>query len=165
MNKAIAELSADNAVLISKISQVPRGTAISYETEFTEWLGRPIRNRADLSSFTTVEKKLRKDYDICLSVIPGVGYKVLTHSETLDNDTRIERARRAAATRKKELATVDLSVLNEQQKLSLVCKVTQAHLVEEAGKEKSLKKLALAANGKSEPLALASAFEALKGNV
>jgi hypothetical protein len=163
--KAIQELSADNAVLISELSRVTRGSTVTYTSHFTEWLGRPIRNRGDMPNFTTVETRLRTDYGIVLSVIHGKGYKVLTHSDTVTNDNQIDRARRAAARRKKELATVEVSELNDQQRLTYVCKVAQAHLVEEAGREKSLRKIAAVANGSTTPLALGHALEALKKNL
>ena len=164
--KTIAELSADNAVLISELSRLERGSIVTYAGQFSKWLGRPIHNRADLPNFATVEKRLRSDYGIVLSVIHGEGYMLLTHEQTVGNDVQITRARRAAARRKKELATVDTSGLNEHQRLDYVCKLTQAHLVEEAGREKSLKKLAaVASNGATTPLALGHALEALKSNL
>lgn len=49
--------------------------------------------------------------------------------------------------------------------MSYVCKLTQAHLLQEAGSEKSLKKLAAVANGTTTPLALGHALEALKRNL
>lgn len=163
--QAIAEISVDNRVLISEISKLQRGAVVTYAEHFTKWLGRPIRNREDLPNFGTAETRLREDYDIVLSVIRGEGYKLLSHTETVGNDSQMMRAFRASKRRKKELATVELSELNEQQKLEFVSKVTQAHLVIETCREKSLKKLEAAANGSATPLALGHAFEALKHNL
>lgn len=163
--KAIADASADTTLLISEISRLPRGAEITYADHFTRWMGRQIHNRRDLPTFPTVVKRLRADYGIVLSAIVGVGYKLLTDEQTLKDDHQIRRATRCASRRKKELATVDTGKLNDQQRLDYVGKVTQAHLVEETSRDKSLKKLVAAANGSTVPLALGHALEALRRNL
>lgn len=163
MPKAIAEMSIDNRLLLSKLSAMKRGEVATYE-DFSKWLGRPIANSSDLHSFSTVRTRLRADNGIVLSVVPKIGYKLLDHLEALNNDTRTSRISREAKQLKKDLATVDAVDFNEQQKLSLVGKVTQAHMIEETCKEKSLKKLVSVANGQP-VIALGHAFEALKKNL
>jgi hypothetical protein len=165
MRRAFADISADNAHLISELSRLDRGSVATYAEHFSQWLKRPVRNSHDIPNFSTVVRRLRSDYSIVLSVIPGVGYKLLTDEQTVRDDSQLTRSRRAASKRKKELATVDVGKLNDQQRLSHICKLAQAHLIEEAGREKSLQKLASATNGSANPLALTHALDALKKNL
>lgn len=163
--QAIAELSADNAVLTSELSRMARGSEVTYATHFTKWLGRPIKNRADLKSFATVVKKLRKDYGLLLSPISGVGYRVLTNEQAAMDNTRLAKAARQAKLLKKEKATVDLSTLNQQQVQAVVGMLTIANVVEASAKQKTIERIAAAVSGATQPLALGHALERLKENL
>lgn len=165
MPKAIAELSADSSVLISELSRMERGTVATYADHFSKWLGRPIRSREDMPNFSTVENRLLRDYQIHLSSQHGVGYLVCTHEQALKDNSRIERARKMARRRKLELSAVDASALpSEQARIELLGLVAQTHVVEQATSGKAATKLIAAVNGNT-PLALAKAFDAIKGNV
>lgn len=164
-HKAIAEISADAAVLISEISRMNRGDEITYAEHFTKWLGRPIRNRADLKTFATVVKKLRNDYGLLLSPIRGEGYRILTNEQAALDSTRLSKAARQAKLLKKEKATVDLSTLSQLQVQTVVGQLTIANVVEASAKQKTVERIAAAVNRATQPLALGHALDRLKENL
>lgn len=163
--KALAEMSADNAVLRSEISRLPRGTDITFAEHFTRWLGRPIRTSKDLRNFGTVVNAVRNDYGLVLSTIRGVGYRILLNEEVAADESGMHRMRRQARRIKKSKATVDLGKLTAQQVQTVVAQLTIANVVESAAKTKNVERLAASVNGVTQALPAAIYFERMKANL
>lgn len=162
--KSIAEQHPDTAVLISSISRLERGSEITFE-QFSAWLGKTIKRLSDIPTYDTVKKRLRADYGLLLSPIPGVGCRILTNEQAALDGTRLVRAAHHAKQMKKDKATVDLGTLNQQQVQTVVGQLTIANVIEASAKQKTVERIAAAVNGATQPLALAQAFDRVKENL
>ena len=162
-HKAIAVMSADAGILIAKISTRQRGETITYD-EIKTWIGWDIRDNRGVMQ--TVKNRLLRDYSMVLGVVTGEGYRILTESE-MNGDLRSdrERRRRSATRSKAKAGTVDISKLNDIERLSYLAEVTAAHVTIEASGDKAIKQLTAGMNGHTTPLALNYALEAIKNNV
>jgi hypothetical protein len=164
MNKAIAEMSADAAVLISHFSGLEKGTLVTYD-QIRTLIGWDIRdNRGVLN---TVRNRLLKDDGKVLGVVVGEGYKILTNQEICNGELRRDREkrRRNAVKSKSKAGSVDIGSLNESDRISLLAEVTTAHLTAEASKDKSVLQIGSHLNGANQPLALNHALDAIKKNL
>lgn len=159
--KSIPELSADAAILIAELSKKEKGTDVPWE-EIERLVGWRLRNNQSVMG--TVRNRLRRDHGLVLGTITGVGKRILTDAEVAEGELSKdrERRRRSAKKSKKKAAAVDLSNLNETQKLKLLGEVTAAHVVAEASETKSVAKIETQLNGAGTPMALNHALDAIK---
>jgi hypothetical protein len=114
-----------------------------------------------------VHRALLRDYKIVLDSIPKVGYMIADDKLIAEGrmNRHRNRQRRIAHLAKQEAQAVDLSKLSETERIRCIAEVTHQHLVEEACKESSVKKIASHLNGSNQPLALNNALDALKRNL
>jgi hypothetical protein len=163
-NRSIAELSADAAILISELGKREKGSTVTYE-EFEKLIGYDVRNNRGI--LVTVKNRLLRDHELVLDSVPKVGYRILSDAEVVEGLLRTdrERRRRAATKSKQKAAVVDMSKLNEMQKISYLAEVTVAHVVIDSSGDKSIKQLSLSLSGATAPLALNNALDALKKNL
>lgn len=162
--QAIATLSADAAVLIAHISQKSKGDLVTYD-EIATTIGWDIRRNRGI--MVTVKNRLLRDYSIVLSVVMGVGYKVLDDGEIVTGELSgdRERRRKSAVRSKRKAESVTLSNLAQPEQLRCLAEITAAHVTIEASGDKSVKQIASNLNGNAQPLALNKALEALKHNI
>lgn len=164
MPKAIAELSADAAILISHCSELPKGTNVTYE-EIAKLIGWDVRTNRNVMG--TVKRRLCRDYGRVLGSVMRIGYRVLTDEEVATGElSRDRRHRRRHATRSKAKAgTVAIAELNEAHQVQLLSEVSAAHVAAEASRDNAVKRIADKINGSTQPLALNFALEAVKKNL
>lgn len=162
--RAIAELSADAAVLISHFAQQPKGEIVTYE-QIAALIGWDIRENRGI--MVTVRNRLLRDDRKVLSAVHSEGYKILTDQEVCNGELRRQREtrRRNAVKSKSKAGSVDFAALNEADRMSLLSEVTVAHLTAEASKDRSVLQIGSHLNGATQPLALNLALDAVKKNL
>jgi len=162
--KAIAELSADARRLINAIGEKKRGDEITWDW-MEQLVGWKLREKP--SVMTTVKNRLLRDYDYVLGSMPKKGYRILFDSKVVDGEMSKdrERIRKAAGRIKLKARAVDPSNLTEPQRVRLYAEITAAHVTAETSDEKSITKISLELSGKSQPLTLNKALDAIKHNL
>lgn len=157
--QSIATRSANASMLIDIFLVRNKGDLVTYQ-EMEAAIGCDPR-----SYISTVANRLRRDYGLNISNVRGVGYEILTDAQIVAGEMKRDRDHRRRSARRSKLkaSTVDLSNLNEIQKMQLFSEVTSASIVMEESTDKSVKKI----NGQmqSQPLAMAKALDNLKASL
>ena len=164
MTKAISEMTADAGVLLAHLSRKGKGDEVSY-SEIETVIGWDVRNNRGIMQ--TVKNRLLRDHGLTLDPVFKVGYRILTDNEIAEGRLRREREhRRRNAQRAKRIgSTVDISKLDDTQRLKCLAEITAAHVTLDASTDKSVKQIESSLNGSTQPLALNKALDALKHNL
>jgi len=163
-SKSIAELSADAAILIAEFSRRNKGDTVTYD-ELQALIGWDVRTNRGI--LRTVRNRLLRDHAKVLDAVHTQGYRILTDAEIVEGRLGRDREqrRRSACRSKLRAGAVNLSELNERQRLTYVAEVTVAHITESTSGTAAVQRIADNANGSTQPLALNKALEALKHNI
>ena len=160
MSQSIAKLSSDAAILISAISRKEPGDVITWKW-MSDLIGRNLQENRSI--MRTIKNRMLIDYGMVLSSRPGVGYEVCDDLDVVDGELVSDRQRRRKAAKRSKLKaqTVDMTKLDESQRMRCLCEIAAAHVVVESSSDKSQKKIAETLGGATKPLALNQALIAL----